>query len=85
MCSDIQVKDLNSNDGIEILKTNLKLLLAKDINQAAFLAYDKLESLDMELPTGVLGYMLLKIVCLSKDKQQLARGTVPSLTYECSY
>ena len=37
--SEIQVKDLNSDDGVEILITKLKSLSPKDINQAAFLAY----------------------------------------------
>ena len=32
ICSDIQVKDFNSNVGIEILITKLKSVLAKDIN-----------------------------------------------------
>ena len=42
-CSDIQVKDLNDDDGVKILITKLKFLFAKDINQAVFLAYDKFE------------------------------------------
>ena len=44
MCLSIQVKDLNSNDEVKILITKLKSLLAKDINQATFLTYDKFES-----------------------------------------
>ena len=40
-CSDIQIKDLNSDDGVEILVMKLKSVFAKDINQVAFLAYDK--------------------------------------------
>ena len=43
-CSDIQVKDLNSDDGVEIFITKLKSLFAKDINHVTFLAYDKFES-----------------------------------------
>ena len=107
MCSDIQVKDLNSDDGVEILITKLKSLFPKDINQATFHAYEKFESFerpvdmniidfineferlynnikkyDMELPTGVLAYRLLKSVGISEDKQQ-ARATLPSLTYDC--
>ena len=42
--SNIQVKDLNSDDGVEILITKLKSLFAKDINQVAFLAYGKFKS-----------------------------------------
>ena len=37
----------------------------------------------MEHPTGVLAYRLLKSVGVSEDKQQLARATWPSLTYDC--
>ena len=44
MCLDIQVKDLNSDDGVETLIIKLKSLLAKDTNQATILAYDKFET-----------------------------------------
>ena len=40
-CSDIKVKDLNSEDGVNILIKKLKSLFPKDTNQAAYLAYDK--------------------------------------------
>ena len=78
---------MNSDDGVNILLCKLKSLFAKDINQAAFIAYDKFEMFkrpanmnivdfineferlynnikkyDMELPTGVLAYRLLKSV-----------------------
>ena len=43
-CSDIKVKDLNSDDGVDILINKLKSLFAKDSNQAAYLAYDKFEN-----------------------------------------
>ena len=33
---------------------------------------------EMELPTGVLTYRLLKSVEISEDKQQLARATLTS-------
>ena len=42
-CSDIKVKDLNSENGVDILVNKLKSLFAKDINEAAYLAYDKFE------------------------------------------
>ena len=107
-CSDIKVKDLNSDDGVNILINKLKSLFAKDSNQAAYLAYDKFETFkrpvdmnivdfineferlynnikkyDMELPTGVLAYRLLKSADISEDKQQLARATLPEFSYEC--
>ena len=107
-CSDIKVKDLNSEGGVDILINKLKVLFAKDSNQAAYLAYDKFETFkrpvdmtivdfineferlysnikkyEMELPTGVLAYRLLKSADISEDKQQLARATLPSFSYEC--
>lgn len=44
ICSDIQVKDLNEDDGVEILIKKLKTHFAKDTNQATFLAYGKFKS-----------------------------------------
>ena len=41
-CCDIKIKDLNS-DGADILLRKLKSLFAKDVNHAAFIAYDKFE------------------------------------------
>ena len=107
-CSDIKVKDLNSDDGVDILINKLKSLFAKDSNQAAYLAYDKFETFkrpidmnivdfineferlynnikkfEMELPTGVLTYRLLKSADISEDKQQLARATLSEFSYEC--
>ena len=106
-CCDVKVKDLNSDDGVDILLCKLNSLFAKDINQAAFIAYDKFEMFkrtanmnivdfvneferlynnikksDMELPTGVLAYRLLKIVDISEDKQQLPRAAMSSFTYD---
>ena len=43
-CCDIKIKDLNS-DGVDILLCKLKSLFAKDVNHAAFIAYDKFEML----------------------------------------
>ena len=107
-CSDIKVKDLNSQNGIALLIAKLKGLFAKDSNQAAYLAYDKFETFkrpatmtivdfineferlyndikkhEMDLPTGVLAYRSLKSANISEDKQQLARATLPSFSYEC--
>ena len=98
-CSDIKVKDLNSEHGADILVNNSKSLFAKNINQAPYLAYDKYETFkrptdmsmidfinikyEMELPTRVLAYRLLKSVEISEDKQQLARATLTSFLYEC--
>ena len=38
MCSDIKVKDLNNEDGVNILLKKLRSLFSKDTNQAAYLA-----------------------------------------------
>ena len=38
MCSDIKVKDLNNEDGMNILLKKLRSLFSKDTNQAAYLA-----------------------------------------------
>ena len=43
-CSDIKVKNLNSEHGVDILVNKLKSLFAKDVDQADYLAYDKLET-----------------------------------------
>ena len=37
-CSDIKVKDLNNEDGVNILLKKLRSLFSKDTNQAAYLA-----------------------------------------------
>ena len=42
-CCDIKVKDLNSDYSVNILLFKLKSSFVKDINQAAFIAYDKFE------------------------------------------
>ena len=107
ICCDMKVKDLNSDDGFDILLCKLKSLFAKDINQAAIIAHGKFEMFkrpgnmnivdfineferlynnikksDMELPTGVLGYRLLKSADISEGKQQLAGATMSSFTYD---
>ena len=106
-CSDIKVKDLNSENGVYILVNTLKSLFVKDNNQAAYLAYDKFETFkrpigmsmidfineferlynnikkyEMELSAEVLAYRWLKGAEISEDKQQLARATLTSFSYE---
>ena len=56
-CSDIKVKDLNSKDGVNILINKLKSLFAKDINQAAFLAYDKFESFKRPVEMNIVDFI----------------------------
>ena len=43
-CSDIQVKDLNKDDGLKILIKKLEISLYKNKNQAIFLTNGKFES-----------------------------------------
>ena len=106
-CSDIKVKDLNSENGVYILVNTLKSLFVKGNNQAAYLAYDKFETFkrpigmsmidfineferlynnikkyEMELSAEVLAYRWLKGAEISEDKQQLARATLTSFSYE---
>ena len=45
--------------------------------------YNNIKKHGMELPTGVLAYRLLKSAKISEDKQQLARATLTSFSYEC--
>lgn len=52
--SDIQVKDLNSNDEVEILITKLKSLFVTDIHLTAFIAYDKVELFDRSAEMNIL-------------------------------
>ena len=44
--------------------------------------YNNIKKYDIEVPAGVPAYRLLKSVGVSEDKQQLARATLPSLTYD---
>ena len=57
MCSDIQVKGLNSDEGVEILITKLKSLLPKDINQATFRAYEKFESFERPVDMNIIDFI----------------------------
>ena len=44
--------------------------------------YNQIKRYDIELPTGVLAYHVLKNANTSNEKQQLIRATLTSLTYE---
>ena len=43
---------------------------------------NQIKHFEMELPTGVVAYKVLKNANLSYEKQQLIRATVVSLTYK---
>ena len=55
-CLDIQVKDLNSDDGVETLIAKFKFLFAKDINQVELLAYDKFESFKRTVDMNIIDF-----------------------------
>ena len=42
-CSNIDVKESHSENGVKIIIEKLKSLYAKDVNQAAFMAYEILK------------------------------------------
>ena len=44
--------------------------------------YNQIKRYDIELPTDVLAYHVLKNTNTSNEKQQLIRATLTSLTYE---
>ena len=44
--------------------------------------YNQIKHYDMELPTGVLAYRVLKNANITHEKQQLVRATLTLLTYE---
>ena len=56
-CSDIKVKDLNSENGVDILVNKWKPLFAKDINQTVYLAYDKFETFKRPIDMSMVGFI----------------------------
>ena len=56
-CSDIKVKDLNSENGVYILVNTLKSLFVKDNNQAAYLAYDKFETFKRPIGMSMIDFI----------------------------
>ena len=45
--------------------------------------YNNIKKYGMELLTGALAYRLLKSAEISEDKQQLAKATLTSFSYDC--
>ena len=56
-CSDIKVKDLNSENGVDILVNKWKPLFAKDINQTVYLAYDKFETFKRPIDMSMVDFI----------------------------
>ena len=57
MCSDIKVKDLNSEDGMDILIKTLKSLFSKVTNQAAYFAYNKFELFKRPVDLNIVDFI----------------------------
>ena len=57
ICSDIKLKDLNSDNGVDILVNKLKSLFTKDIKQAAYLAYDKFETFKRHIDMSMVDFI----------------------------
>ena len=81
---DISVNKLKSL----FAKALIKQLIWPMINLIDFIneferLYNNIKKYVMELPTGVLAYRLLKSAEISEDKQQLARATITSFSYDC--
>ena len=76
-CSDIKVKDLNSENGVDILVNKWKPLFAKDINQAVYLAYDKFETFKRPIDMSMVDFERLNNN-IKKYEMELPTGV---LTY----
>ena len=57
ICSDIKNKELNSEDGVNILIKKLKTLFPKDTIQAVFLAYYKFESFKRPIDMNIVDFI----------------------------
>ena len=79
-------KDINqaafiAHDKFEMFKRPANMDIVDFINEFERL-YNNIKKYDMELSTRMLAYRLLKSVDISEDKQQLARATMSSFTYD---
>ena len=75
-CSDIKVKDLNSENGVDILVNKWKPLFAKDINQAVYLAYDKFETFKRPIDMSMVDFERLNNN-IKKYEMELPTGVLP--------
>ena len=57
LCSDIKVKDFNSEDGVDTLIKKFKSLFSKDTNQAAYLAYNKFGSFKRSVDMNIVDFI----------------------------
>ena len=78
-------KDINqvaiiAYDKFEMFKRPANINIVDFINEFERL-YNNIKKHDIELPTGVLAYRLLKSVDKSEDQQQLARVAMSSFMY----
>ena len=81
----LYLKDEN-NSAFEAYESFEKYQRPGDMDMTAYIIaferlYQKAKNFKFELPDGVLAYRLLKSANLSSEHEQLARATLPSLTY----
>lgn len=87
-----KIKDLNAKDEnplgytaynkFESCQSFSEMTIADYINELER-SYSSIKHHDMELPTGVLGFCVLKNTNISSEKQLFVRKTMTLLTYEC--
>ena len=78
---DINQAAFTAHDKFEMFKRPANMDIADFINEFERL-YNNIKKYDMELSTRMLAYRLLKSVDISEDKQQLARATMSSFSYD---
>ena len=71
-----------ADDKFESFKRPVDMNIVDFINEFERL-YNNIKKYEMELPSGVLAYRLLKSVDIAEDKQQLAATTMTSFSYDC--
>ena len=87
-CSNIDVKELHSENGVKIIIEKLKSLYAKDVNQAAFMAYENFENFTRPEGMSILDYInkfdqLYEVI--KKYQMELPDGVLAQVTQKCQY
>ena len=57
VCEDIDISQSNSDDGVKVITDKLKLLFAKDTNQAALKAYQSIETYQGPETMSIIEYI----------------------------
>ena len=73
------MKDLHSEDGVDILANTLNSFFAKYINQAVYLAYDKSETFKRPIDTSMIDFIneFERLYNIKKYEMELAYGYWP--------